>query len=67
MANMALGKLSSGMTVRADFGKCIVFKDLQVTSADSLVYKNPMRRTEKDAVLDESRLAMEVPPYCTCF
>lgn len=62
MANMALAKLSSEMTVRACFEKRIVCKDLQVTSADSLVYRNPMRRTEKDAVLDQSRLAMKVSP-----
>ena len=59
MAKMALVESSSGMTVRANIGKCIVCKDLQVTSAELLVYRNPMRRTEKDAVLDYSRSAMK--------
>ena len=59
MAKMALVESSSGMTVRANIGKRIVCKDLQVTSAELLVYRNPMRRTEKDAVLDYSRSALK--------
>ena len=63
IANTALIVSSSGMTVRANLGKCIVCRDSQVTSAKLLVYRNPTRRTEKDAVLDYSRSATKVHLY----
>lgn len=52
-ADTMLTKLASKTTVKARVGISEIWKDSQVTSAAVFVYKNAMRRTEKDAVLEQ--------------